>query len=80
MSSYKEQQEALEAEQSGLSKDEVIAMLKDARTESNKTKYEQIPDLDSIPNQQHNWVDRGVVMSCEGGNHPYHQVYKRGQL
>lgn len=55
-------------------------MLKDARTESNQTKYEQILDFDSIPNQQHNWVDRGVVMSCEGGNHPYHQVYKRGQL
>lgn len=77
MSSYEEVKQSIKEEQSGLTKDEVIAMLKDSKTDSEKPKYEQILDLDSIPNQQHNWVDRGVVMSCEGGNHPYHQVYKR---
>lgn len=34
-------------------------------------------DMDSIKTQNHRWIDRGLVMSCEGAGHPYHQAYKR---
>lgn len=34
-------------------------------------------DLDNLPAQQHKWVDRGEVINCEGGDHPFHQVFKR---
>lgn len=34
-------------------------------------------DLDNIPQQGHIWVDRGLVMSCEGAGHPNHQAFKR---
>jgi hypothetical protein len=34
-------------------------------------------DINNIPAQRHLWVDRGLVMSCEGGDHPPHRAYKR---
>jgi hypothetical protein len=34
-------------------------------------------DMDNMPSQTHRWVDRGVVMSCEGANHPNHRHFKR---
>lgn len=78
MSSYTEQQEALQQEQKGMSKDDIIAKLKAEKDElTNKPKYEQVLDIDNLPGQEHHWVDRGMVISCEGGTHGYHQVYKR---
>jgi hypothetical protein len=32
-------------------------------------------DLDNLPKQQHNWVKRGIVMSCEGMMHPSHRHF-----
>lgn len=26
--------------------------------------------------RQHNWVDRGLKLSCEGAGHPWHEVHK----
>lgn len=34
-------------------------------------------DLNNMPRQSHHWVDRGLVMSCEGGDHPPHRAFKR---
>lgn len=34
-------------------------------------------DMDNLPKQEHRWVDRGVVMSCEGAGHPNHRHFKR---
>lgn len=34
-------------------------------------------ELDLSNPQPHNWVDRGLKMSCEGAGHPMHQVWKR---
>lgn len=33
-------------------------------------------DIDNLPKQKHNWVDRGTVMSCEGADHANHHAYK----
>jgi hypothetical protein len=34
--------------------------------------------LDSIPKKQpHNWIDRGMFISCEGAGHPHHRHGKR---
>lgn len=38
---------------------------------------EQGYDMDTPTKQKHNWVDRGEVMSCEGGDHPPHRAFKR---
>lgn len=36
-------------------------------------------DLDKLEKQEHNWVQRGIVVSCEGAGHPNHRhfLYKR---
>lgn len=33
-------------------------------------------DMDNPPAVHHNWVDRGLVMSCEGAGHPNHRHFK----
>lgn len=37
-------------------------------------KYEV--DLDNLPKVNHNWVDRGTVLSCEGAGHANHRHFK----
>lgn len=37
---------------------------------------ESVVDLNNLPKQNHRWVDRGTVMSCEGAGHPNHRHYK----
>jgi uncharacterized protein YnzC (UPF0291/DUF896 family) len=66
---YKEYQEALKAEQEGLSREELAEQL--------KKRSEYVLDLDNIKPQKHRWVDRGHVVSCEGGDHPPHRAFKR---
>ena len=34
-------------------------------------------DMDSLQPKKHFWVDRGLVMSCEGADHANHRVFKR---
>lgn len=34
-------------------------------------------NLDDLKPQEHRWVDRGLVMSCEGAGHPPHRAFKR---
>jgi len=34
-------------------------------------------DLDKIPKKVHRWVDRGLKLTCESGDHPSHAVWKR---
>lgn len=31
----------------------------------------------NFPGQEHRWVDRGLVLSCEGASHPNHRSFKR---
>lgn len=32
-------------------------------------------DLDNLPVQEHNFVRRGIVVSCEGAGHPSHRHF-----
>lgn len=34
-------------------------------------------DLDNLQPIKHVWVDRGLIMSCEGAGHPNHRHFKR---
>lgn len=68
MQTYKEYKEQLKAEQQDLSKDEIIELM-------NK-QHEYVADLDNLKPQTHRWVDRGLVMSCEGAGHPNHRSFK----
>jgi hypothetical protein len=40
-------------------------------------KNESAVDLNNLPAQSHNFVNRGVVVTCEGAGHPSHRFYKR---
>ncbi len=66
---YKEYREELKAEQEGKSYDEVL----DAMRQTAKS----VIELDHLPMQTHRWIDRGAKLTCEGGDHPYHEAWKR---
>lgn len=66
---YKEYREEVKQEQSGLSRDEVSKLMQ------KRSEYQV--DLDGLRPQEHQWVDRGQVMSCEGAAHPSHRAFKR---
>ena len=38
---------------------------------------EAVFEMDRVKPQEHNWVDRGEVMSCENAGHPNHRAFKR---
>lgn len=51
-----------------------------AREQAGKTKQDIIEetggiDLDNLPKQTHNWVKRGVKLSCENAFHPHHSHF-----
>jgi hypothetical protein len=62
---YAEYQESIKAEQEGMTKDDVMEQL--------PAEYKL--DLDNMPKQEHNWVKRGIKVSCEGANHPHHSHF-----
>lgn len=67
--SYKERKAAVAAKQSNMSHADVLAKM--------RKNSEAVVDLNDLPTQQHIWVDRGVVKSCEGAGHPNHRSYAR---
>ena len=50
--------------------------LKTRKEEHERIANESSIDLDNLPKQTHVWVDRGLVMSCEGAGHPNHRHFK----
>jgi len=45
-----------------------------------KDRAEHTIDISNLPRVEHNWVKRGIKVSCEGANHPHHShflLYKR---
>lgn len=56
-------------EEKGLSREQAIEHL--------KRRSEWLEDLDNLKPQTHNWIDRGIIISCENAGHPYHQASKR---
>ena len=69
--SYVEDREQIKSEQSGMSYDDIKAIL--------ASKSEHMVELDNLPTQNHIWVDRGLKYSCEGAAHANHQAWKRGR-
>ena len=60
---------------------EAIAESEEISIEEARDQYLERSDhvlkLDDLQPQNHHWVDRGLVMSCEGGTHPSHRAFKR---
>lgn len=66
---YKEYQEEIKAEQSGMSYDDIKHAM--------AMKNESVVELDNLPKQDHLWTDRGLKYTCENAGHPYHEAWKR---
>lgn len=64
--SFKQFKERLQAEQAGLTKDDVLRETGGV-------------DLDNLPKQVHIWVKRGLKVSCEGAMHPHHSHFLVGK-
>lgn len=56
---------------SGTSREEILQYARD--------NSEHAVDLDNLPSVKHNWVRRGIKLSCEGAGHPSHShfLFKR---
>lgn len=54
-------------------------MTREEQVEIERSQHEFLTDLDSLTPQEHMWVDRGAVLSCEGASHPTHRAFKRGR-
>lgn len=65
---YKESLKSLKEQQANMSYDEVKELM--------LQNSEHVLELDKIQPQNHNWVDRGQVMSCENAGHPNHRAFK----
>jgi hypothetical protein len=68
---YKEYLETVKSEQSGLSKDQI----KDQMEQQSEYAF----DLDNFPSVSHNFIQRGIVISCEGAGHPSHRHFLKRQ-
>lgn len=70
---YVDQLERKHASQAGMSRDQI-------KEELGKTS-EAVIDAEELVERgraiQHNWVERGLKVSCEGAGHPTHAVFKR---
>lgn len=69
MQTYKKRQQEVKSEQSEMTSEQVKEMM--------NRQSEFLLELDNLRPQEHIWVDRGVVMSCEGAAHPNHRTFKR---
>lgn len=65
--SYTEFQDRVKEEQSNMTKEEIAQEM--------ESRHEYVQDLNNMPNVQHNWVERGLKVSCEGANHPHHSHF-----
>ena len=66
---YEEKIAKIEAEQKTKTRNEI--------TEELQTNSEHVFDPATAPKQNHIWIDRGLVLSCENAGHAYHQAWKR---
>lgn len=67
--SYKELKERLRIEQCGKSRKELL--------EQFQKSSEYAVDLNNLPKQKHIWIQRGIVISCEGAGHPGHRHFMK---
>jgi hypothetical protein len=45
--------------------------------EEAKKTHEAVFDMENRQPVKHNWIDRGLNMTCEDAGHPYHVVFKK---
>lgn len=64
---YEQYRQQLIADQNSLTKDELLQKM--------NAENEVSIDLDNLPKQKHNFVKRGIVISCEGAGHPSHRHF-----
>ena len=69
---YAERMEQFKAEQGDKTREEI--------TEDLKQTSEHVFDPATAPKQNHRWIDRGLVLSCEGASHPNHRAWKRQEV
>ena len=83
--SHDQLQAEIKSEQTGLSREDVArkaltGTLPIGRGEDGETIYapraEGVFDPETAVAPEHNWVDRGLVMSCEGAGHANHRHFK----
>ena len=67
--SYKQYRKEVEQEQADMTPEQIEEMM--------AKRSEYLLDINNLPPVKHYWVDRGLVMSCEGATHPNHRVFKR---
>lgn len=69
MSDYKTEQAKIRQEQKDMTREDIKELM--------MKQSEYVVDLDNLKPQEHHWVDRGIVMSCEGAGHLNHRSFKR---
>jgi len=62
-----ERKEEVRAAQQGKSREEIMAEM--------ERKSESVVDLDNLASVEHNWVKRGIKVSCEHAGHPHHSHF-----
>lgn len=68
--------ETLELEYKATKDPERQAELRKEMHQAIQSQVEYSFDLDNLPPVAHRWVDRGMIMSCEGASHPNHRHHK----
>lgn len=63
-----EREAAVREEQQDMTREEIAAEM--------EQRAESTLDLDRLPSVEHNWVSRGLKVSCEGAAHPHHSHFK----
>lgn len=65
---YAQQRKEQLAEQTAMSREDIKRQLIE--------ESEYVFDPENLPEVKHNWVDRGLKLSCEHAGHPWHEVWK----
>lgn len=65
---YEDRQRELHEDQAGMTREEIASLM--------ASNSEATFDPETATAPDHNWVDRGLVMSCEGAGHLSHRHFK----
>lgn len=69
--SYAEQKARLKEETASKTREDIKAEL--------ESRSEYVADLNNMPRVEHNWVRRGIKISCEYALHPHHSHFLVGK-
>lgn len=66
---YTDQLAETHAAQQGMSREQIADLMRE--------QSEATFDPETAKPVVHNWIDRGLKLSCEGATHPNHHIWKR---